>query len=83
MASAPGFRATNHFALLHREFMGAQWYPRPAPRFDGHLLDLYRPAPVFDQDTRAVLRDLGGLSEEEIDDFYARGVCATVPRGWG
>ncbi|GMU39530.1 MAG: CoA transferase [Chloroflexota bacterium] len=48
-----------------------RWRHRPQPAI--------QPAPCFGEHNRAVLRDLGGYGETEIDAFEASGVIATVP----
>lgn len=40
---------------------------------------LRRHAPLFGEHTRQILRELLGLSEREIDELYAAGVCGDAP----
>jgi crotonobetainyl-CoA:carnitine CoA-transferase CaiB-like acyl-CoA transferase len=44
------------------------------PKFAGTPAEVRGTGPALGQDTRAVLRDLAGLADEEISDLLRRGL---------
>ena len=73
------FRKRNMLVELEDPGVGKQTYARTTP----HLSDApeipTNPAPDLGQDTRSVLTELLGCTDEEVDQFAERGVVAFKP----
>jgi crotonobetainyl-CoA:carnitine CoA-transferase CaiB-like acyl-CoA transferase len=75
----PQLEARGFWQWMEREHVGAQPHP-VAPYRTGaapHALDW--PAPTLGQQSREVLRELLGLSEQDLDDLEREGVSGTAP----
>ena len=59
---------------------GEHMTARPVWRLSRRPLGPMRSGPCFGEDNEAVLREVAGLSEEEIEGLREAGVIATVPR---
>jgi crotonobetainyl-CoA:carnitine CoA-transferase CaiB-like acyl-CoA transferase len=67
--TARGFFVTlDHPAAGHRAVAGPPWHP------SRHPMRPVRPAPTHGQHTTEVLRDVLGMSADELADLTARGV---------
>jgi crotonobetainyl-CoA:carnitine CoA-transferase CaiB-like acyl-CoA transferase len=78
----PNFARSGHFSNISRAVIGELPVPHMPARYNGARMEHVSPAPLFDQDTRAILHELAGLDEAEIDALYAAGTCVRVPRGY-
>jgi crotonobetainyl-CoA:carnitine CoA-transferase CaiB-like acyl-CoA transferase len=67
------------FQVLDREEAGTHPYPGPVVRLRSTPAAFVRPAPLFGQHTREVLRDTLGLSDGELQALEDEGVTSTVP----
>lgn len=67
------------FQMLHREELGTHPYPGAVVRLTKTPATFERPAPLFGQHTRQVLRERLGLGDEELDALEAAGVTSTEP----
>lgn len=65
--------------LADHPLVGQRAYLRVPGMIDGRRLRLDRPAPLFDQDTDAVLAEWAGLSAAEIAGLRADRAVGTVP----
>ena len=74
-ASDPHLWARGYFGLLQRELSGHEGeYPHAGPPFGGGARCAMRDARPVGADNRAVLSELAGLSEREIDALHRQGV---------
>ncbi len=72
--------ARGFFAVLERETEPRGEYPHAGPAWGGGPgVPLMEPKPAG-TDSRAVLREVGGLSEAEIESLYASGVVGEMQR---
>jgi crotonobetainyl-CoA:carnitine CoA-transferase CaiB-like acyl-CoA transferase len=71
--------ARGFFQMLDREEVGTHPYPGPVVRLSRTPATFERPAPLFGQHTRSVLRERLGLSDAEMDELEAMGVTSTEP----
>ncbi len=78
MLADPHLRARGFFASLHQPDVGIIDYPGAPIRAIGLDATRWRPAPTFGQHTKEVLREVLGLSEEEIAGLRNRRVVATT-----
>lgn len=72
-------RDQDFFRPLAHPSAGVHDYPGPPLTLNGRRLAPRRPAPTFDQDTDAVLAELGALTPVEIADLRLRGIVG-APR---
>jgi crotonobetainyl-CoA:carnitine CoA-transferase CaiB-like acyl-CoA transferase len=75
----PQLEARGFWPWLEREHVGVQPHPVAPYRTDTapHAIDW--PAPTLGQQSREALRELLGLSEQELDDLEREGVTGTEP----
>ena len=69
-----GLQHTGFFQELTRDITGTHWQKRWPFRFSGIDASHRRPAPVMGEHTREVLRELLGLSDEQLERLEAAGV---------
>jgi crotonobetainyl-CoA:carnitine CoA-transferase CaiB-like acyl-CoA transferase len=79
----PQVQAAGSFVDIDREHVGVHPYPNATLRLDGRRAPVRRPAPLFGEDNRHVLRSILGLDDEEIEQLYADEVVADVPTAAG
>ncbi len=80
----PQVQATRGFATIDREPVGPHPYPNITVRLSETPGEIRRPAPMFGEDNRYVLREVLGLEEPVIEALFAEGVVADEPThaGW-
>ncbi len=71
--------ARGFFQMLDREELGTHPYPGAVVRLTKTPATFDRPAPLFGQHTREILRERLGLGQDELDALDAAGVTSTVP----
>jgi crotonobetainyl-CoA:carnitine CoA-transferase CaiB-like acyl-CoA transferase len=71
--------ARDFYRILDREEVGAHPYPGPVTRLSATPAVIERPAPLYGQHTDEVLRELLGLTGDEIDALRANGVTSIDP----
>ncbi|MEO5898820.1 MAG: CoA transferase, partial [Ilumatobacteraceae bacterium] len=71
--------ARDFYRLLDRAEVGTHPYPGPVVRLTDTPAVIERPAPLYGQHTDQVLRELLGLSDDELDHLRAAGVTSTEP----
>ncbi len=71
--------ARDFFRILDRAEVGAHPYPGPVVRLGDTPAVIDRPAPLYGQHTDQVLRELLGLSDDQLDELRAAGVTSTEP----
>ena len=72
--------ARDFFDVVEDPRAGKRPFPRQLPvRFSRFQVKARGPAPLLGQHNREVLRDLGGLTDQEIDALEAAGVAGTAP----
>jgi crotonobetainyl-CoA:carnitine CoA-transferase CaiB-like acyl-CoA transferase len=67
------------YRILDREEVGAHPYPGPVTRLSATPAVIERPAPLYGQHTDEVLRELLGLTGDEIDALRHAGVTSIDP----
>jgi crotonobetainyl-CoA:carnitine CoA-transferase CaiB-like acyl-CoA transferase len=70
---------TEFFPVIDRAIVGAHPYPGPVVRLAKTPATFDRPAPLYGEHTDEVLRDLLGLTDDEVDELYAAGVTSQEP----
>ena len=73
----PQLKHRGHFAELEHEVIGRHSYELPSFRFSKVPPQPQRPAPLLGQDNEYVLKEILGLSEEEIADLFVEGAITT------
>jgi crotonobetainyl-CoA:carnitine CoA-transferase CaiB-like acyl-CoA transferase len=71
--------ARDFYRILDREEVGAHPYPGPVTRLSATPAVIERPAPLYGQHTDEVLRELLGLTGDEIDALRDAGVTSIDP----
>lgn len=69
----PQLRAREHFRWLEHPEAGPHAYNTPPFKLSATPADVHLPAPLLGQHTEYVLRDLLGMTEEEVNDLMVEG----------
>jgi crotonobetainyl-CoA:carnitine CoA-transferase CaiB-like acyl-CoA transferase len=86
VSSAPEVLADSHlqarsfFVPVDREVSGTHLYPGPVPRLSRTPLSADRPAPLLGQHNVEVLRELLGMTDDEIRALESAAIIGSVPR---
>jgi crotonobetainyl-CoA:carnitine CoA-transferase CaiB-like acyl-CoA transferase len=79
LLSDPQVAATGGFVDIDRSYAGVHPYPGVTVKMSATPGGIRRPAPLFGEHNTYVLRDVIGLTDEEIEALRAEGVIADVP----
>jgi crotonobetainyl-CoA:carnitine CoA-transferase CaiB-like acyl-CoA transferase len=83
MVEDANLTARNFFREIDAPEIGPLLYAGQPVRLSATPVEAYRPAPMLGEHNAEVLRDLLGLSENEIDDLKSRGLIGDRPAPGG
>lgn len=79
MARRPDLWTAGFFEQLEHPAAGTHWYQGLPLRYGDELLHAERPAPVFGEHTRQVLRELADVTDDEYAQLVADQVVSAEP----
>ncbi len=74
-------QARGYFVPVERAVVGTHLYPGAVARFSQTPLEADRPAPLLGEHNAAVLREILGMSDAEIEALERAGIIGTRPLG--